>query len=156
MNGYVLLIFNIILFLLSLKYTNCLWIWMVNYCSHFTYSDSAVEIGIGIRRHEEGKSDLQNTPLDITLLFDLLWDLKAYIIWLHFNKHVTWYRIYAVQWHRRLLFHNVGSSSFTTQNQSANDHGKHFLKKAENAFNQYFHRFKCGFFFFFFPLTKKI
>ena len=45
---------------------------MVSYCFHFTYSDSAVEIAIGIRRHEEGKSDLRNTPLDITLLFDLL------------------------------------------------------------------------------------
>ena len=45
---------------------------MVSKCFHFTYNYWAVEIGIGIRQHEKGKSDLRNTPLDITLLFDLL------------------------------------------------------------------------------------
>ena len=45
---------------------------MVSNCFHFTNSYWAVEIGIGITEHEEGKSDLRNTPLDITLLFDLL------------------------------------------------------------------------------------
>ena len=45
---------------------------MVSNCFHFTYSYWAVEIGIVIRQHEKGKSDLRNTPLDITLLFDLL------------------------------------------------------------------------------------
>ena len=45
---------------------------MVSNCFHFTYSYWAVDIGIGIRQHEKGKSDLRNTPLDITLLFDYL------------------------------------------------------------------------------------
>ena len=45
---------------------------MVSNRLHFTYSYWAVEIGIGIRKHGKGKSDIRNTPLDITLLFDLL------------------------------------------------------------------------------------
>ena len=45
---------------------------MVSNCFHFTYGYWAEEIGIGIRQHEKGKSDLRHTPVDITLLFDLL------------------------------------------------------------------------------------
>ena len=45
---------------------------MVSNCFYFTYSCWAVEVGIVIRQHEKGKSDLRYTPLDITLLFDLL------------------------------------------------------------------------------------
>ena len=42
---------------------------MVSNCFHFTYSYWAVEVVIGIRQHEKGKSDLRYTPLDITVFY---------------------------------------------------------------------------------------
>ena len=49
---------------------------MVSNCFHFTYSYWAVDIRI--RQHEKGKSDLRNTPRDITLLFDLKANMYVY------------------------------------------------------------------------------